>query len=159
MMPNITAGDMMQSNLITLSPDMHVLDAIDLLLRHRISGAPVVDREDQFVGVFSEQSCMRLIIHSAVERGQMGTLPLMTFVDANAAVVNVQADLLSIANTFVDDACRRLPVLDESGRLCGQIYRGDLVRVVREHIRSLDAIPLGAAVYLTAIFDGGPGLL
>lgn len=157
MMPNITAGEMMQSNLITLSPDMDVLDAIDLLLRQRISDAPVVDRDDQFVGVFSEQSCMRLIVHSAIERLQMGTLSLMTFVDANAPVVNVQADLLSIANTFVDVACRRLPVIDEYGRLCGQVSRGDLVRAVREHIRSLDPVPLGADVYLTAIFDCGPG--
>lgn len=157
MMPNITAGEMMQSNLITLSPDMDVLDAIDLLLRQRISDAPVVDRDDQFVGIFSEQSCMRLIVHSAIERLHVAALPLMTFVDANAPVVNVQADLLSIANTFVDAACRHLPVLDESGRLCGQVSRGDLVRAVRAHIRSLDPVPLGADMYLTAIFDCGPG--
>jgi predicted transcriptional regulator len=159
MLPNITAGDMMQSNLITLSPEMELLDAIDLLLRHRASGAPVVDRDDQFVGIFSEQSCMRLIVHSAVERLHVHNLPLMTFVDAHAPVVNLQTDLLSIAQTFVDIACRRLPVLDEAGRLCGQVSRRDLLRVIREHIRSLDAIPAGAAVYLTAIFDAGPGFL
>ncbi len=153
MMPNITARDMMVSNLITLSPEMDVLDAIDLLLRHRISGAPVVDPDEQFVGIFSEKSCMRFVVNAAYEELPSNTL--MSFVDTSPSVVNEETDLLTIAQTFLDAACRRLPVLDERGRLCGQISRRDIMRAVRRHIRAVDPTPVGAGLYLSAIFESG----
>ena len=156
MLPKITARDVMQSNLVTLSPEMDVLDAIDLLLRHQISDAAVVDRDDHFVGAFSESSCMRLIMQSAVERLQQRSFPLIGYVDLNVPVISIQADLVAIAQSFVDAACRRLPVLDDTGRLCGEVSRCDLMRAFREHIRSLDPIPVGAAACLGAIFDSGP---
>lgn len=157
MLPTITAGDVMQSSLITLAPEMDVLDAIDLLLRHRRAEAPVVDRDDQFVGNFSEQSWMRLIMQSAVDRLHKSTLPLIEFVDANVAVIDVQADLRSIAQRFIDGACRRLPVLDKHGRLCGEVSRYDLLKAYRDHLRSLHPIPIGAAVCLGAVLKGGHG--
>ncbi len=153
MMPTITAREMMVSNLITLSPEMDVLDAIDLLLRHRISGAPVVDRDDRFLGIFSEKSCMLFVVNAAYEELPSNTL--MSFVDATPPIINEDTDLLTIAQTFLDAACRRLPVLDEKGRLCGQISRRDIMRAVRQHIRMVDPTPVGAGLYLSAIFESG----
>ena len=40
-----TARDIMTRSLVTLKPDMTVLDAAELLLQHSISGAPVVDAD------------------------------------------------------------------------------------------------------------------
>ena len=42
-MCEITARDCMTTRLVTLSPEMDVLKAVELLLKNRISGAPVVD--------------------------------------------------------------------------------------------------------------------
>ena len=52
----IVARDIMVKRLITLSPDMDVFKAIDLLLKHRISGAPVVDENNMLIGIFSERT-------------------------------------------------------------------------------------------------------
>ena len=49
------AQDIMVTNLVTLAPSMDVFDAIDLLLKNRVSGAPVIDDQGEFLGVFSEQ--------------------------------------------------------------------------------------------------------
>ena len=86
MMPNTCARDMMVSNLTTLSPDMDVLDALDVLLRHRISGAPVVDSENRFLGTFSEKSCIRFVVDAAYE--QMPSNNLMAFVDTSPPVIS-----------------------------------------------------------------------
>ncbi|KAA5543912.1 CBS domain-containing protein [Roseiconus nitratireducens] len=151
-MPNIAARDMMVSNLTTLSPEMDVLDALDVLLRHRISGAPVVDRNDRFLGIFSEKSCIRFVVDAAYE--QMPSTNLMSFVDSDPPTIDVNTDLLTIAQTFLDAACRRLPVLDSGGRLLGQISRRDVMREVREHLRKNDRVPTGAGLYLSAVFQG-----
>ncbi len=145
----VTARDMMVANLITLSPDMDALDAIDVLLRHRISGAPVVDRDGRFLGVFSERSCIRFVVEMAYE--QLPSTMLMSFVDTDPPTIDEETDLLTIAQTFLDAACRRLPVLDNRGRLCGQISRRDVMRAVRHHLRRASPTRVGAGLYLSAL--------
>ncbi|MCO8124400.1 CBS domain-containing protein [Stieleria sp. TO1_6] len=152
MMPNTCARDMMVSNLTTLSPEMDVLDALDVLLHHRISGAPVIDSEKRFLGTFSEKSCIRFVVDAAYE--QMPSSNLMSFVDTSPPVIDVRTDLLTIAQTFLDGACRRLPVLDSQGRLLGQISRRDVMREVRDNLRKQDKVATGSGLYLSAIFDG-----
>ena len=152
MMPNTCARDMMVSNLTTLSPDMDVLEALDVLLRHRISGAPVVDSEKRFLGIFSEKSCIRFVVDAAYE--QMPSNNLMAFVDTDPPVIESRTDLLTIAQTFLDGACRRLPVLDSSGRLLGQISRRDVMREVRDHLNKHEPVATGSGLYLSAVVEG-----
>ncbi len=49
----IQAKDIMQSNVISVTPDMNLAEARDLFVRHRIGGAPVVDDDGNLVGVLS----------------------------------------------------------------------------------------------------------
>ncbi len=153
MMPNITAGEMMVCNLLTLSPEMDVLDALDVLLKHRISGAPVVDADDRFRGTFSEKSCVRFVVDAAYE--QMPSSNLMSFVDTDPATIEVNTSFLTIAQTFLDASCRRLPVVDSQRRLLGQISRRDLMREVRAHLRHSEPVATGSGLYLSALFSDG----
>ena len=123
----ILARDMMTSNLVTLSPQLEVFQAIDVLLKKRISGAPVVDFDGTFLGIFSESSCMRVIINAAYEN--LPDAGLMPFVDRDPPTISADTELLTICQTFLDQATRRLPVL-ESGRLIGQISRRDVMKKV-----------------------------
>ncbi|MCS7471700.1 CBS domain-containing protein, partial [Stieleria sp. ICT_E10.1] len=149
MMPNTCARDMMVSNLTTLSPDMDVLEALDVLLQHRISGAPVVDHDDRFLGIFSEKSCIRFVVNAAYE--QMPSNNVMAFVDTDPPTIEARTDLLSIAQTFLDASCRRLPVLDSNRRLLGQISRRDVMREVRDHLNKQEPVATGAGLYLSAV--------
>ncbi|WP_342190340.1 CBS domain-containing protein [Stieleria varia] len=153
MMPNITAGEMMVSNLLTLSPEMDVLAALDVLLKHRISGAPVVDADDRFLGTFSEKSCVRFVVDTAYE--QMPSSNLMSFVDTDPPTIDVNTSFLTIAQTFLDASCRRLPVLGENRRLLGQISRRDLMREVRCYLKQTEPVATGSGLYLSAIFASG----
>ena len=55
------AKDILVSKLVTLPPHADVFDAIHLLLKHRITGAPVIDETGQLLGVFSDKSCMNVL--------------------------------------------------------------------------------------------------
>lgn len=151
MMQTITARDLMVSNLMTLSPDMEVIDALDVLLKRRISGAPVVDEDRQFLGIFSEKSCMRFVVDAAYDG--LPSSNLMSFVDTNPPVIESETDLLTIAQTFLDASCRRLPVLDQYGRLLGQISRRDIMGAFREHMKTAQRQTAETGLYLSAIFE------
>jgi CBS domain-containing protein len=122
----IPARDFMVTKLVTLQRDMDVFDAIGYLLRNHISGAPVIDSDRTYYGVFSEKTSMRVLIQSAYE--QMPTTTVDVFMDTDfGRTVSRKTDLLSIAQTFRDTHYRRLPVL-HAGKLSGQISRRDVLR-------------------------------
>jgi CBS domain-containing protein len=149
------ARDMMRRNLVTLNPEMDVLAAIDVLLKFRISGAPVVDTWGRFLGIFSEKSSLQFVISAAYD--ELPSANLMPFVDRDPPTITEDTDCLTIAQTFLDASCRRLPVLDHEGRLLGQISRRDLLRATRETMkaRADDSRVTATSLYISAIFEGG----
>ena len=56
---NVTAKDFMTGSLVTFSPDEDVITAMQVLIEKRISGAPVVDRLGNLIGILSEKDCLR----------------------------------------------------------------------------------------------------
>lgn len=59
------ARDFMVTRMVKLHPDTHVLEAIGTLLKHRLTGAPVVDDHGRYAGVFSEKCCLRVLTETA----------------------------------------------------------------------------------------------
>jgi len=55
------AKEIMVTKLVTLAPETPVSQGISHLLRHNISGAPVVDGDQNYLGVFSEKCCLRVL--------------------------------------------------------------------------------------------------
>ena len=53
------AADVMTTNVITVPPETGVREIAGLLLKHRISAVPVVDAENQVLGIVSEGDLMR----------------------------------------------------------------------------------------------------
>lgn len=149
MTKTIVARDIMVKKLITLKPDMDVFDAIDLLLKHRISGAPVVDEDNMLVGMFSEKNCMSVLLEGAY--GQLPSTAIFAFMSTNICSVNEETDLLSIAQIFRSRAYRRLPVLRD-GKLVGQISRRDILKSVNESTRNKKGSD-SAVLYLSSLVD------
>src|SRR5665647_3439886 len=55
----MNANDVMTRNVISVAPDMTVLQAARLMLQHHISGLPVIDKAGKLVGVLSEGDFLR----------------------------------------------------------------------------------------------------
>ena len=120
------AKDVMAKNLVTLTPDADVFDAIALLLQRRISGAPVLDSNSRFLGSFSEQTSMTVLLDAAYQ--QMPTSRVRSFINPDRKrIISEDLDLLEIARKFLDTLYRRLPVL-RGETLVGQISRRDVLR-------------------------------
>ena len=53
------AEDVMTRDVIAIDPDATVLEAARVMLRHHISGLPVIDKQGRLVGVLSEGDFLR----------------------------------------------------------------------------------------------------
>lgn len=150
-MTQLTARDFMVKKLITLRPDMDVIDAVQRLLKNRISGAPVVDASGQFVGVFSEKCAMQVLLDAAYE--QLPSNEIRLFMDTEAQTIAPDSQLLSIAQVFLLTSYRRLPVL-EDGRLIGQVSRRDVMRASLDLIKKTPDHARGPSLlYLSALLE------
>lgn len=113
----------------TLDPDTGIMKAVDFLLRHRVTGAPVVDHEGRIIGMITETDLLRLV--SAGVGGEPPTeATVRDFMTTDVVTVAPDADIYYVAGLFSNHHFRRLPVVDDE-RIVGAITRFDLLRVVQ----------------------------
>lgn len=129
----LPAKEFMVTGLVTLDPKMDVFEVIGRLLKNRISGAPVLDGEGNFMGIFSEKTSMQVLVSAAYE--QLPTSRVEAFMNKDfGRVIDEETSLLAIARIFLKTPYRRLAVLRD-GHLLGQISRRDVLRA--EHHLSM----------------------
>ena len=145
------AKDIMVTKLVTLSPHMEVFGAISLLLKHEISGAPVVDDDENYLGVLSERCCMSVLVETAYEG--LPTAQVVAYMDTSARTITEETDLLTIAQIFQDSHTRRLPVL-RGEKLVGQVSRRDVLRAAHE-LHAIAPDHETALLYLSSLVDRG----
>ena len=122
----ILAKDVMVTKVVTLRPEMNLREAAVLLLKKKISGAPVVDSDGNLVGVLSEKDLMTALIDAVYEEFPASDVQAYM---TDPHTIPEDLDLLSIAQIFHDNSFRRLPVLRD-GKLVGQISRRDVLSAV-----------------------------
>jgi len=150
-MSQISARDIMVTRLVTLCPEMDVLEAVQRLLKNRISGAPVVDADGTYLGVFSEKCSMHVLLDAAYE--QLPSNRVHVFMDADAQTIDPDTHLLSIAQVFLLTPYRRLPVIDE-GQLVGQVSRRDVLKASLDLLRQPTNRNEGSSLlYLSALVE------
>ena len=145
-----TAEQVMRRKLFTLTGDMNVMEAVGLLLKNKISGAPVVTEEGVLEGVLSELDCLNHVIHSVVNGVPTGLVA--DFMTRELITVSPDTNLLSIVQLFVTNRIRRLPGVDNQGRLLGQLSRRDAMQTLYDMMKKQEksgASPL----YLSAVYD------
>lgn len=120
------AGEFMKRDLITLSKEDDVFQAIDHLLGKRISGAPVVDNDGAFLGIFSEKTAMRVLLAAMYDQIPGTAVGAYMNLDRNR-IINSDDTLVDVAHKFQETPYRRLPILSGT-RLAGQVSRRDVLR-------------------------------
>jgi predicted transcriptional regulator len=119
----------MATKLITFHPTTDIKEAIDIILKHRISGAPVIDHQRNLVGMLSESDCIKTIIDGPYNNHPTAGGTVADFMSTKVVTVDVSKTILDIAYEFTNSPYRRFPVVDK-GRLVGQISRSDILRAI-----------------------------
>ncbi|TMM39788.1 MAG: CBS domain-containing protein [Actinobacteria bacterium] len=135
-------GDVMTRDVVSVAPTAGYKEIADLMVRRSISAVPVVDAQRQVLGVVSEADLLakleyadRVPRHPLTARrmrsGQQKAAgdtaaELMT----RPAVTVPATETVTGAARLMDAArVKRMPVVDDGGRLIGIVSRRDLVRM------------------------------
>lgn len=129
----IIARDYMTKAVATLDPDTNLLDAVQLLLERRISGAPVVDSHGNLVGILTEKDCLRAALN-ATYHGDLGGL-VSDHMQRDVATVADDTPIFEVARLFINGHFRRYPVT-HGHRLVGTISRRDVLRALQQLAQS-----------------------
>lgn len=149
-MPRRPVRDVMQTDVVTLRPDMSAREAARVLAAHRIGGAPVVDEARRAVGVLSQSDLARLeadrpstaaagaFFSDVDDYRDLAALPAdesLVRVDAlmgrKLLAVSPDASLQEAARRMRSERVHRLLVL-EDGVLRGVVSALDLLVAVEE---------------------------
>jgi CBS domain-containing protein len=134
----------MSKNAITIARDADLHEAARILSENRISGAPVVDEQGRVIGVISEadlltlaglkrehtfKDVLRNILGEPVPARKRGNKveDVMSFPPITA---KADDDIGDVAEILDNRRIKRLPVVDDNGKLVGIIARADIVRAL-----------------------------
>jgi CBS domain-containing protein len=126
-----TIREHMDHHVPTLRPETDILEAVRFLLKHKVTGAPVVDQSDHLVGILTEKDCLKLVavgVEANLPRG-----PVATFMTTNPQTITPDMDVYYVAGLFLTVNFRRFPVV-EDGKLVGAITRFDILRVIQANL-------------------------
>jgi CBS domain-containing protein len=147
--------DAMEKEVIKFQIDERIVDVAGKLRENKISGAPVVDKEDKLVGIISEGDIMRLIeVHSphinlilpapldlielpvrmkyemdeiAEDMNKAASLLIGEIMTKKLVTIGPDADISDAAQLMDTHDVKRLPVVDSDGKMVGIITRGDII--------------------------------
>ncbi|MBK1705283.1 CBS domain-containing protein [Halochromatium glycolicum] len=120
-----TAKQAMSRGLVTLRPEMDVLEALRILIEQRLSGAPVTDQVGNLVGILTERDCMQIALGAGYYSEDGGHVA--NFMSPDVVTVDANTPVTEVAERFASSNFRRLPVM-EQGRLIGIISRRDVLK-------------------------------
>lgn len=128
---NITVSDYMTRNLITFKPDQSVLEVMEALIKKKISGGPVVNENNELVGIISEGDCMKQISESRYYNHPMEDIKVEQHMATDVEIIDGNMNVFDAASKFLESKHRRFPIV-ENGKLVGQISQKDVLKAALE---------------------------
>lgn len=122
----------MATNLITFTPESNVMDVVNALLEKRITGAPVLNNRKEVVGMIDDKTCLKLLVASEYYNSPLSEQTVSNYMDDVLTTVKEDISISEAANIFLETKYKRLIVVDENGKLAGQISRRDILRAIRD---------------------------
>ncbi|MFJ8632418.1 CBS domain-containing protein [Streptomyces sp. NPDC093568] len=137
-----TVGELMTTDVVSVRQDAAFADIAKLLAEHGITAVPVVDDTDRPVGVVSEADLLRkeasrldadwllpTLRPQPVGRDKAEATTAEGLMTSPAVTARPEWTVVEAARAMEQGGVKRLPVVDETGRLTGVISRADLLRV------------------------------
>ncbi len=115
----------MRRELVTVSPDESVREAVKRMVENNVGSILVVDEEGRLLGIFTERDLARLVASGAdLEQ------PVSKYMSRKPLTASPEEPVSKVASKMVEHWLRHLPVVDEEGRLVGILSIRDVLRAI-----------------------------
>jgi CBS domain-containing protein len=133
-----TAADVMTHEVVTVPPDLSVLETARLMAQQRFKRLPVVDAAGHLLGMVSRVDLLRTVAqgYPALEQQPSPERPARLVADVlrrDVPTVSTQASLPEVIDAIVSTRLNRAVVVDEQQRVVGLVTDAELVRRLGEH--------------------------
>ena len=139
--------EIMTKDITSITPDTNASEALELLLKMRISGLPVLDEKNKLVGMFTEKEVLSAILPSYVEKvGRFmyqenpkavkqktlafRHLKVKDVMRKTSVTLDEDTALCEVARIMLTQKARRTPVLNKAKEVVGIVARGDVVEAL-----------------------------
>lgn len=116
------AKDIMTSIVVTVRPEARLTEAIKLLLRYSVSGLPVVDADENLVGIITEHDIMNFAFS-----GNAAETIVADAMTRDVIVYSPDTDMETLVHCYATKRIIRVPIV-EGKKLVGIISRRDILR-------------------------------
>ncbi|HET8938052.1 MAG TPA: CBS domain-containing protein [Polyangiales bacterium] len=129
-----TARDLMTKNPVTLQVTATVKDALLILQSMEIRHLPIVNEQDELVGMVSDRDLRSLSIPRTFDERWLGELrvalreKIVSVMTADVLSVDVEADATEIIELMLEHKIGAVPVTDADGSLVGIVSYIDVLR-------------------------------
>jgi len=124
----LKAKDVMTKEVVTITPDATLAEAIELLVAKGVSGLPVLNSDKKVVGIISEKDILNIF-----SSGNLQITKVEDIMTKRVVSFSSDTDIDKIALCISENKFRRVPIID-NGKLVGIISRRNIIRRVLEHI-------------------------
>lgn len=150
-------ADIMMRNVISVTPEVKIVDVARLMLENDISGIPVIDSQRRVVGIVTERDIMsapkgampltmrgmfaRIFLGDgrarAGEERLAGSMEAPVSDVMTSPVITAREDLTveDVARLMNENNINRVPVVGRDNRLAGIVTRSDVVRALTKQPR------------------------
>jgi CBS domain-containing protein len=126
--PTFTVHDFMVKTPHQVTPEMKLQDVVDLMIKQRISGAPVVNSLGTLITVIGEGDTLRLAATEGLEctiSHCLNKLPL----ERNLITLQAHNTFAEAYRIFLKEKIHRIPIVDGNGRLLGLVSRSNILKI------------------------------
>jgi len=123
------ARDIMTREVITMDAETDVLEAIDILVNNRISGAPVIDKDGAINGVVTEKDLL-IALDFLGDRDASEVL-VAEFMTRDVISFAEDTPVKSIMQELVRHNIKRVPIVT-GNKIVGIIARRDILKNVKK---------------------------
>lgn len=109
---------------LTLTPDATVEEAVRHMVARNYGSVVIIDSAEKVIGIVTERDVMRKLVGEGRDAAQTRVSDIMT---ADPRVARETDDLVDWLRIMSNERFRRLPVVDDEGRIKALFTQGDFV--------------------------------
>ena len=118
-------SELMNSNVVSISPEEPTTLAARLLSRHNIGSLPVCSLDGKLRGMVTDRD---IVLRCVATESDPQTTRVREIMTRGVISVSPEDDVREAAHKMAGDQIRRLPVVDSSGAVVGMLSLGDMAK-------------------------------
>ena len=133
-------ADVMTTDVVTACTDATIRDVADLMARHNVGTVIITDGDGRLEGIVTDRKLVTDCIakgcdidRSRVDQIMTGRLPG----DMGVVTVSPEMDILDAAKMFGQSHVRRMPVVEDGGKVVGVLSEADIADEIKDAVSGL----------------------